>query len=233
MGGGGSRDGEDHPLSLEVSEEVQDGVQLLTERIQLSPLVLSLMPPARLAGLPRSTNHLPGQMWTGPEVGVVQTSLWFYLYLLELLLPALVSELHADHLPFQAAQELHLWSLSICGLLQLPEEPAQLKEETSKLRKQPFNRRKAWSRAQSCTCCCRTSSLLLDKSSSSLVACSSNSCSFRTFRVTWKRPAETPGLLGDRGLLGPGPVPAGSGVCWSTVQPEKRLAAAPQRTPAS
>lgn len=69
-GGGWRREGEDHPFSLEVSEDVQDGVQLLTKSIQLSSLVLGHMPPAlylrllvRLKGWPRSINHLPEKKW--------------------------------------------------------------------------------------------------------------------------------------------------------------------------
>lgn len=44
--GGGVRSGEDHSLSLEVSQDVQDGVQLQTESLQLSALVLSHPLPA-------------------------------------------------------------------------------------------------------------------------------------------------------------------------------------------
>lgn len=47
-----------------------------------------------------------------------------------LVLSTLVSELHVDQFLLQAAQELYLWTLTVFGLLQLPEEPAQLKEET-------------------------------------------------------------------------------------------------------
>lgn len=45
-------------------------------------------------------------------------------------LSTLVSELHVDQFLLQTAQELYLWTLTVFGLLQLPEEPAQLKEET-------------------------------------------------------------------------------------------------------
>lgn len=52
------------------------------------------------------------------------------MYLLKLLLSALVSELHVDQFPLQAAHEFYLWTLSIFGLLKLPKQPAQLKQET-------------------------------------------------------------------------------------------------------
>lgn len=77
-GGGWRREGEDHPFSLEVSEDVQDGVQLLTKSIQLSSLVLGNTPPAlylrllvRLKRWPRSINHLPEKKWN------VMRSTWF------------------------------------------------------------------------------------------------------------------------------------------------------------
>lgn len=47
-----------------------------------------------------------------------------------LVLSTLVSELHVDQFLLQAAQELYLWTLTVFDLLQFPEEPAQLKEET-------------------------------------------------------------------------------------------------------
>lgn len=42
----GSGGGERHTLSLKVSQDVQDGVELQTESLQLSALVLSQMLPA-------------------------------------------------------------------------------------------------------------------------------------------------------------------------------------------
>lgn len=40
------RSGKDHSLFLEMSQDVKDGVQLQTESLQLSALVLSESPPA-------------------------------------------------------------------------------------------------------------------------------------------------------------------------------------------
>lgn len=45
-GGLGGSEGEDHSLSLEMSQDVQDRVQLQTESLQLSALVLSQTLPA-------------------------------------------------------------------------------------------------------------------------------------------------------------------------------------------
>lgn len=45
-GGLGDCEGEDQPLSLEMSQDVQDGVELQTESLQLSALVLSQTFPA-------------------------------------------------------------------------------------------------------------------------------------------------------------------------------------------
>lgn len=69
------RGGKGHSLSLEVSQDVQDGVQLQTESLQLSALVLSESPPALhlrlLTGLwsfPGASYHLESEDGTVVEV---------------------------------------------------------------------------------------------------------------------------------------------------------------------
>lgn len=72
----GSCEGEDQPLSLEMSQDVQDGVQLQTESLQLSALVLSQTFPAlrlrlllSIQRLPRPLDHLPGVRWSVRALG--------------------------------------------------------------------------------------------------------------------------------------------------------------------
>lgn len=86
--GGGGCEWEDHPLSLEMSQDVQDGVQLQTESLQLSALVLCQMLPVlhlwlliSIYSLPRPTNHLSGERQTVTEVSQChQVSLWQLIY---------------------------------------------------------------------------------------------------------------------------------------------------------
>ena len=53
------------------------------------------------------------------------------VYLLQLFLSVLVSELHVDDLPLQATQQLPLWALSFFSFLQLRQQSGQLNTEQS------------------------------------------------------------------------------------------------------
>lgn len=59
----------------------------------------------------------------------INSTVCHHSYLQQLFLSVLVSELHVEDFPLQAAHEFHLWALSLCSFLQILQQPGQLKHK--------------------------------------------------------------------------------------------------------